>query len=709
MRLSAQSRRYAVLTAVLFLAWNPSFGVTKILVFPLVNKSQEKNLEWLVPLVPEYFARCIPLCEDCQVLDPVFLFPVDSAGWTMASDSLLKVHWLRWGWNSACGGTFYAANGRITCELRAVLVRNDRPVKKLITESASTDSLPQLCFSLFAQYMAFTGITLTKEQSREFRRPLSQNPQAYATYVAGYGYEMRSNTSAAITSYARAAELDPSLAAAWARMGPLFRSAGAFDKAQKAFDRSLSVANGDPAVIAAAADFLAEHETPGRALEFVNNNRRALERTSDGMTAIGKALLSGGESQRAIAMFTRAVVRGPSDLEADFMLGRTYMATGQFQQACDVFNRLVRYRPDSSRFYALLGAAYRNSGHLMESLRVLERCAAGSPDDIPVIVNLAQTYIELGMYPEAKQVLSHAQELAPDNPDIDVSLGVLAWHAGNTAEAQGILERASRMGHNVQSALNNEGNILYLSGNIRKAIDTYRRADKAGAKNESVLLNLANAYLALNRPGEAAAFLETVLAMSPQRLDVLDKLASIAEKMHKVEDAVTYRRKILELSPNNADALVKMVTLMTQLGRYKEAVEPLDAYCSDHPSEKNVLLIQADVYRRMEWYEIALMKYQSIVRDFPNNAEGFLGMGRTMYDLLQYKNRTDYDSAVGVLKNASRLSPADAEPLYLLGLIYMNYKQSPELARDQWRTALTKATDPEMKRTLSDLLEKAGK
>lgn len=116
MRLSAQSRRYAVLTAVLFLAWNPSFGVTKILVFPLVNKSQEKTLEWLVPLVPEYFARCIPLCEDCQVLDPAFLFPVDSAGWTMASDSLLKVHWLRWGWNSACGGTFYAANGRITCD-----------------------------------------------------------------------------------------------------------------------------------------------------------------------------------------------------------------------------------------------------------------------------------------------------------------------------------------------------------------------------------------------------------------------------------------------------------------------------------------------------------------------------------------------------------------------------------------------------------------
>ena len=206
MRLSAQSRRYAVLTAVLFLAWNPSFGVTKILVFPLVNKSQEKTLEWLVPLVPEIFCPLHPPVRRLSGARPGVSvsrrFRRLDHGFGQSPQSSL----------AAVGVEFRVRRHVLRCQrqnhlrLRAVLVRNDRPVKKLITESASPDSLQQLCFSLFAQYMAFTGITLTKEQSREFRRPLSQNPQAYATYVAGYGYEMRSNTSAAITSYARAAE-----------------------------------------------------------------------------------------------------------------------------------------------------------------------------------------------------------------------------------------------------------------------------------------------------------------------------------------------------------------------------------------------------------------------------------------------------------------------------------------------------------------------
>jgi tetratricopeptide (TPR) repeat protein len=709
MGLPTRTHSVAALITLLALVCGPCFGVTKIAVFPLVNKSQDKSLDWLASLVPEYFARHIPLCADLQVIDPTFLFSIDSTGWTMGSDSLLRTNWVRWGWNSACGGAFTVSNGRIFCEIRAVVLRNNKPVKKVFTENASMDSLSQACFSFFSQFVSLIGGNLTKEQYQEFKRPLSLNPQAYATFLAGYGYEMRNNTAAAITSYARAAELDPSMAPAWSRMASLFRTTGAFDKARQLFDRSLAAAGNDPAVIAAAADFMVEHDPPAKVYEFVKKNQQVLELTSDGMVAMGKSFLSGGESQRAIAMLTRAVARGPSDLSADFVLGKAYMAAGQFQQACDVFNRLVRYRPDYARFYALLGAAYRNSGHLMESLRVLERSAVNSPNDIPVLVNLAQTYIDLDLFQEAHQVLLHAQDLAPDIPDIYVNLGVLAWRTGKTDDAKRLLEKAAHMGTNVQSALNNEANILYINGNIRRALDVYKKADKAGAKNESVLSNLANAYLALNRLDEAAAALESVLSMSPERLDILGELASLAERRNRPSDAITYYRKILELSPHNVDALVRMATLMTKVGQFKEAVDPLDAYCSDYPNEKKVLLLQADVYRRMGWYEVALMKYQAIIRDFAGDAEGFVGMGRTMYDLFQYKNGTDYDNAISFLRTAVELNPSDPEPEYLVGLIYMNYKRNPDLAREQWRTALSKATDPDMKKMLADLLEKAGK
>ena len=687
----------------------PSYALTKIAVFPLVNKTQDKSLDWISALVPEYFSRQMPSCAGLQVLSPAFLFPVDSSGWNMDSDSLLKEHWTRWGWDAACGGAYTVASGRIFCELRTLVLHNGVPIKKVVSLDAPLDLAAELCFRLFTQFASVAGYTLTKANYQALRRPVTQNSRAYATYCAGYGFEMRGNVPAALTSYARAVEIDPSFAHALYRMARLSRAAGDIEAARRLFQKAVALSGSSPDITAAAADFYVDHGRPDRALDFVKNNRAVLERTPEGLMALGKSFLFSGELQRAIAMLARGVAAGPADLEPEFALGRAYIAAGEFSEACEVFNRLVKYRPDCTRYYALLGAAYRSSGRLMEANHVLEFCARNNPDDVPVLVNLAQTYIELSWYDKARQLLLHAQDLNPDLPDICVNLGVLAWYTGKPEEANRLFEKAARMGKNIPSAANNEANVLFLSGMKGRALDQYRKADRIGAKNEVVLCNLANACLALGRLDDAASSFEAALALSPARIDVLENLAAIAVKRKKNADAVVYYRKILEQDPRNQDALVKMAELMMAAGQFKEAAEPIDAYLSDMPNEKKILLLQADLYRRMGWYEVAVMKYQVITHDFPGDAEGYLGLGKSMFDLIQFKNSRDFDKTIYVFTTAARLAPGAWEPEYIMGLIYMDYKGSPDLAKEQWRSALSKAKDPDTKKKLNELIERAAK
>jgi tetratricopeptide (TPR) repeat protein len=705
-------RRNDVLLAFFILAWIavfPSGAVTKIAVFPLVNKTLDKSFDWISALVPEYFSRQIPSCAGLQVLSPAFLFPVDSSGWNMDSDSLLKEHWTRWGWNAACGGSYTVTNGRIICVLRVLVLRNSMPIRQVFALEGPIDLAMELCSRLFTQFASVAGYTLTKADYQALRRPVTQNSRAYATYCAGYGFEMGGNVAAALTSYARAVEMDPSFAHALYRMARLSRTVGDIEVARGLFQKAVAFSGGSPDITAAAADFYEDHDLPDRAIDFVKRNRAALERTPEGMMAIGKSFLLSGELQRAIAMLTRSVATGPADLEPDFALGKAFMAAGEFSEACDVFNRLVKYRPDCTRYYALLGAAYRSSGRLMESIHVLEYCVRNNPDNVPVLVNLAQTYMELSWYDKARQLLLHAQDLNPDLPGICVNLGVLAWYAGKPDEANRLFEKAARMGKNVQSALNNEANVLFLSGLTGKALDKYRKADRIGARNEAVLCNLGNACLALGRFDDAASSFEAVLALSPARIDILEKLAAIAVKRKKNADAVVYYRKILEQDPRNRDALVTMAEIMMTLGQFKEATEPIEAYLADMPNEKKILLLQADLYRRMGWYEVAIMKYQIITHDFPGDAEGYLGLGKSMFDLIQYKNNTDYDKTIYVLKTAVRLAPAAWEPEYIMGLIYLEYERHPDLAKEQLRSALSKAKDPDARKKLTELIEKAGK
>jgi tetratricopeptide (TPR) repeat protein len=696
------------LPIILFLV-QPAIAVTKIVVFPLVNKSGDRSQEWASFMTAEHFSRQIQYCSDLQVLDPTFLFSVDSTGWTMTSDSLLKNHWMRWGWNVACGGSYTVSQGKINCDLKILYLKNGRPQKKNVSRSLSVDSVDALVSDLFSAVTSTIGYSLSKAEQQALRRPMTVSPSARATYCAGFGFEMKKNIPAALTSYGRCIELDPSFTHAFYRMARLYRVCGAMDRARELFGRAVSQCGDAPVIIADAADFYVGNDPAVKALDFINKHRAVLEQTAEGMSAIGKSLLLSGELQRAIAMLTRAVAKGPADLETDFMLGRAYMSSNDYAKATDVFNRLVKYQPDCARFYALLGAAYRNSGRIMESLKILEQSNAANPDNVPLQVNLAQTYFDLGWYDKAEQLLRRALEKNPDVTDLYVDLGVLFWYTGKHKEAGDYFEKASRMGKNVQSAINNEANILALSGNVNKAIDLYKKADKVGGKNEIILTNLANAYLTKNRFEDAAACFDAVLQLSPNNLDVLVKRASIAEKRMQKDDAILYLRKILDVSPHNKNALSRMAGIMMKRKQYKEAIDPVEAYLNDFPLDNQFLLLQAELYRQMGWYEVAIMKYEAIVKDFPGQAAGYLGLAKSMFDLIQFKNGREYDRTIFYLKTAADLDKTSPEPEYLMGMIYMDYKNYRELALDSYRAALSKATDPAMKKTLNDLIAKAGK
>jgi tetratricopeptide (TPR) repeat protein len=684
----------------------PVCAATKIVVFPLVNKSGNRNVDWAGYVAAESFSRRRQYCSDLQVIGPSFLFPVDSTGWEMNADSLLRLHWLRWGWNVACGGAYTVVQGRLNCEMRIIYLNNGRPQKKAINLSAAVDSADALAGHLFSQVASLEGSSFTKTEQQSMNRPLSLSPAARATYFAGFGYEMRNNIPAALSSYARCVELDPAFAYAFYRMARLYRACGAADKARELFGRALSLSENVPVIIADAADFYAGNDPASKVSAFLKKHKAILEQTAEGMTAIGKSLFASGEFQRAIAILTRAVARGAADSETDFILGRAYIATGDYAKAIDVFNRLVKYQPECARFYALLGAAYRHSGRIMESLKVLERSNAANPGNVALQVNLAQTYVDLGWYEKAEIVLRDALEENPDLPDLSVDLGVLSWYAGRRRE---YFVKASRMGANIQSAINNEANILVFSGNVNKAIDLYKKADRVGGKNEVILTNLANAYCAKNRLADAAGCYDAVLALSPDRTDVLEKCAFVAEKRGREADAILYLRKILELSPHDKDALTRLVGFMIKRGQFKESIEPVEAYLNDFPLDMQFLLLCAELYRRMGWYEVAIMKYEAIVKDYPDQPGGYLGLGKSMFDLVQFKNGKDIDKAIFYLKTAADLDKSNPEPEYIMGIIYLEHKNYRELALDSFRAALSKAEDPVVKKAINDLIAKAGK
>ncbi len=677
-----------------------------VAVFPLKNESNGALNEWIGSGMAETMFRKLRLLEGMQTWDPAFLFQADSTGWEMESDSLAMLHHLRWQWDISVGGSYRVENDRLATDIRLFWsINNAEPLNISLSLSGRVSDFFPMVDDALLKILRVIRYRLSVADSLALCSDPPCDSAAYRTFAAGYGYEMHGNPNAALTAYSRAEEIDPGFAAAAWRQGMLFRKANDQSRARAALERALDHTPGDPAIAAARADFIGESGKLANAFTFIDNNRTLLEKTAEGLSAMGKLYVAAGEYQRGMATLTQAVAGNPGDLEPAFALAHAYSLAGDFTQASDILNTLIRFRPDYPRYYASLGEACRRAGRLTESAAILESAREFAPDNSAVIFNLAHTYVMLGWYAKAEQLL--LRELSLPMPDIDVYLGVVYWYEGKEGEASRCFETASHSASTRQSSFNNLGDLQFFGGSPAKAIQAYRKADRSGAANEIVLSNLAAAYREEHNLGKEAKCYDRLLRGQPDRIDILVRQSAIDLELGRNKDAERYCRRIIELEPDNEAALGGLARVLMKQNRYRDALEPVDTYLARAPLNREFMNLSASICLKMGSYGMALIRYRALLRAFPGDSCGLLGVGESMYGLIKYDGHRDYDNAIYALKLAQARAPDNPTPLRLMGDIYSEYKGYGELAVDCWKKALAMTHDKVLRKTLE--LKIAGK
>jgi Flp pilus assembly protein TadD len=684
---------------------SPAPGRVLMVVFPLANQDtvHSELLEWGRYAVAECFSRNSRYVRELQVWDPAFLCSADTSVRDLSSDSLLALHHQRWKWDIAVGGSIASSGDSLLITLRAVRYVDGKPARRQL--QAAGRSAIGVTSRLYAELLGALGGAVPPQATQP--RAATESDLAYRTYVAGYGFELRRNYSAAASAYTRALELDGRLSFAAVRLANIYALRRDFTAASTWMHHAALRSSSDPVVAGMSALYLVQFDDPGKAAEYIQAHTGLLDQTAEGLAAQGMLYSLLGQYDRAVALLTQAVAFGPSDLETDLALGRAYLAAGDFTMAADVFNRLVAFRPDCLRYYSFLGAAYRSQGRLMESERVLAAAYRLSSDDVPLLVNLASTRFALGRYDEAERLLLHARELNPFLIEVAVNLAVVYWQLGKQREARALLTTARRSRKDRQATLSAEAGFLVSEGKTREALGRFREAEHAGRKNEQVLNNLGLLCADLGRLSEAAAWYDELLRLTPNRLDVLVRQADIQARRGDLAGAESSCRRILQLSPHNEEAIRRLAAVLEQQERPTEAVTVIERHLADFPSDVALRVAVADIYRRMGWYEVAAMHLEQAVRDFPGHYAAEIDLGRTLYDLIVHKNSRQFDKAIAVLKRASVMAPADPEPEYLLGRIYLDCTREGELGREYLNRALAHASDAAMRRSIEGAL--AGK
>ena len=268
----------------------------------------------------------------------------------------------------------------------------------------------------------------------------------------------------------------------------------------------------------------------------------AFEAYSRGM--LNLRLASRESTDRAIALFERALELEPSYVKAMIALGSALDLKGAFlsipallERSLELLRQAVAASPKLAEAHVRLGETLVDLGRVEEGLAAMERGLQLEPGNATALALMARTYwLYQGRVEEAIALYRRSLALAPEAGYTHLQLALLHSIKGDLDEAERFARAAvvlqeqamsGTQGLLVVGARSRLGYVLYLRGQYDEAIREYRReqeflsgSDHALRERTSIELGqkLATAYWRNGDRDNADAFFERTVRSFDQRL-----------------------------------------------------------------------------------------------------------------------------------------------------------------------------------------------
>ena len=291
----------------------------------------------------------------------------------------------------------------------------------------------------------------------------TNNSEAYDAYLRGLAFDARSSysgdaTKTAIDSYARAVQLDPTFALAWARLSRAhanvyFRSgdttAARRDAAKRALENAQKLQPNSSETLLALGYYqywvLRDY---GLAKTTFGLVRKTLPGNSEVLQALGAVTRREGIWEESVSSWEQALALDPRSPELLSNAAFTYTILRQFPVALKLYDRALDLLPNDVDLMAIKATIYQAQGKLPEAARLLIAINAQTPSETAFGIKVAQLRLERN-HAEAIGLLETRLAQFAFGSEIDrgvsqVLLALAQRLAGDTGGAKATAEQARR-------------------------------------------------------------------------------------------------------------------------------------------------------------------------------------------------------------------------------------------------------------------------
>ena len=220
---------------------------------------------------------------------------------------------------------------------------------------------------------------LTGREEQALAVKPTNNPEAYDAYLRGLAFDARTMARQASDSYARAVQVDPNFALAWARLsraeGYLYFGSNdntGRDAAKRALENAQRLEPNSSESLLALGYYqhlvLRDNALAKTTFERV---RKLSPSSSDVPFALGRVARREGQWDQSIVCFQQALALDPRNSELLWQAAMTFTCLRQFPTALKLYDRMLDITPNNLDVIERKARIYQAQGNLLEAARVL--------------------------------------------------------------------------------------------------------------------------------------------------------------------------------------------------------------------------------------------------------------------------------------------------------------------------------------------------
>lgn len=281
----------------------------------------------------------------------------------------------------------------------------------------------------------------------------------------------------------------------------------------------------------------------------------------------------------------------------------------------------------------------------------------------------------------AQAVYKAAFELNKKNALAAMKAGECLWQLSLSTEAIDWLNKATKADPNLIDAYVLLADFYSLRFNYTAAAEVLVRARSVSPNSHKVYKGYALIELRRFNYSGAANFAEKAIQFYEADVESYIILARAQMSKNETAKAFDTASKAIELDLNNREAQIVYAETLAATRGVNVGLDYLNRLVSTYPTATEFRLALGKMYNRDQQYTSAQTVLEQVIKLDEKPKAAYVELAKTF----QFTQR--YEAALAAYIKAASLDPADVEPLFLAGQLYLETKKSSE-ARQQFQRVL---------------------